>query len=360
MKIGILTYHRTLNYGAVMQALALRFVLQKMGHDVYYVDYWPKYHQDKYALFSFHQMFSKGAKKAVSYLKNFLKNYSSKKERIENFRKFFAIYIDPFCSQVTENFDIVIYGSDQIWRKQSSLKAYNPVYFGVNDIKALQHVSYAASMGVLPQSDKDYQCVKNMLHHLSKISVREENLLAMVKEMGFSDAVKTLDPTLLLSHTDWDNLLSFVNDDKPKERYVLFYDLMYNSFDLDEIKKFTRQYGMKLKILSGYASKAGNPDKISCGGPNVFLSLIRNADFVFTSSFHGLVFSIIYNKPFYAAFRENEGRALSLLQNLGIPNKLLAPMQKISLQYEPIDYMKINKNLEELKKSSLDFLKNLG
>ena len=360
VKIGILTYHRTLNYGACLQAVATRIVLQKMGHDVYYVDYWPRYHANKYALFSFRLFLSRGIKGACKYLVDLIKNYSAKKKRIRNFNSFFSAYITPFCLPVSESFDVIVYGSDQIWRKQSSLKAYNPAYFGENTFKTSMHVSYAASMGVMPRTKEDYLCVKEMLRSLSKISVREDELLDLVKEMGYSDAVKTLDPTLLLDQSDWNDVFSLEKDEKSDEKYVLFYDLLYGSFDLNEIKLFAQRHGLKLKIISGYAMNTNSADVVSTGNPKMLVSLIKNAEFVFTSSFHGLVFSIIYNKPFYAAFRENEGRAQSLLRNLGSNGKLLKPMQKIENDYEPIDFMTVNGNLNELKKGSLQFLKNIG
>lgn len=152
MKIGIVTYHRTLNYGAVMQSLATRFALEEMGHEVYYVDYWPDYHRRLYECFSFRRFVRCIFKfHAVSYLKMSV----WKKRRHDNFDVFFKRYIYPYCRPIDENYDVVIYGSDQIWRKQIALRTYNPFYFGKNDINTKHHVSYAASMGILPDNGTD-------------------------------------------------------------------------------------------------------------------------------------------------------------------------------------------------------------
>lgn len=360
MKVGILTYHRTLNYGACLQAVATRVVLQKMGHDVYYVDYWPKYHQDKYSLFSFHQMCSRGAKKAFLYVKDLLKKYPQKKERIKNFKKFFSVYIDPFCRPMTESFDAVIYGSDQIWRKQSSLNAYNPVYFGKNEIDAKKHIAYAASMGILPQNEEDLKTVKEYLANLTKISVREENLMFLLKDNGFPNVTKTLDPTLLLDKNDWNKVIATEDGNLSQERYVLFYDLLYGSFENKEIENFAKNKGLSIKVISGYARSSTSPNVYSTSAPQMFLSLIKNAEFVFTSSFHGLVFSIIYNKDFYASFRENEDRAKSLLDSLDLEEKLLKPKQIIPCNYKKIDYGDVNKRLNLLRADSLCFLESVG
>lgn len=358
MKIGILTYHRTLNYGACLQAVATRIVLQKLGHEVYYVDYWPRYHQDKYSLFSFHQMCSKGVKKAFLYIKDFIEKFPQKKERIGNFKSFFSIYIDPFCKPMTEHFDAVIYGSDQIWRKQSSLNAYNPVYFGKNEIDAKRHIAYAASMGVLPQNEADLNIIKEYLSHLTKISVREENLMALLKENGFPNVVRTLDPTLLLDKNDWDKVFADEENDFSREKYVLFYDLLYGSFERKEIEKFAKSKGMSVKVISGYARHSAS-DVYSTGAPQLFLSLIRNAEFVFTSSFHGLVFSIIYNKNFYASFRENGDRARSLLDSLNIKEKMLKPKQEIPITYDAINYDDVGNRLRLMREKSLLFLESM-
>ena len=161
MKIGILTYHRSHNYGALLQAIALRKVLADMGHEVTFIDYWPAYHRHMYALFSFHWMMSrKGIWSKWSYLKYCFCNYSARKKRKLSFDKFISEYIEPYTSSMDESYDVVIHGSDQIWRKQPEINTYNPVYFGCHDIVARRKVSYAASIGTPPQKDEEKQIIK--------------------------------------------------------------------------------------------------------------------------------------------------------------------------------------------------------
>lgn len=354
MKIGIVTYHRTLNYGAVMQSLATRFVLEEMGHEVYYVDYWPDYHKEMYALFPIKKFFKQSWRQKAKLLWMLMKYYKSKKRRIDNFDIFFQAYIYPYCRSVDEPFDVVIYGSDQIWRKQKALGAYNPFYFGNNKLKAKHHISYAASMGVLPDNDADKAKVKELVSHIEKISVREEDLQQLLKSLGFADVYLTLDPTLLLSSGKWDKYLP--TEPYMGEKYALVYLLDTKPFDLKKVQEFANNKGLKLVILQGYATSKETKTNLTSAGPYEFVRLIKNAEYVFSASFHGLVFAIIYGKQVFASFKTNAGRAKSLLKQLGMSDRLIAPLTTIPEKLQPVNYEEVHKKMSTLRRESLDYL----
>ena len=354
MKIGIVTYHRTMNYGAVMQSLAMRFVLQKMGHEVYYVDYWPDYHRDKYKLFPVRKFVKLSLKNKVNFIKSLVLNHKSQKRRIYNFEKFFKTQIYPYCCSVDESFDVVIYGSDQIWRKQKELCAYNPFYFGDNKLKTNHNVAYAASMGILPNNDEDKAIVKALVAHLEKISVREEDLRQLLLSLGFANVSLTLDPTLLLSAEEWDKYLPTEN--YIGEKYALLYIMGVNAFDINEVKKFTESQGLKLIVIRGYAMTKETKSNLTSADPYKFIHLIKNAEYVFSASFHGLAFSIIYGKQFFASFVGNTGRAESLLNLIGIPERLLPSNSMIPENMPPVNYSDVCKKLVPLREESLKFL----
>lgn len=354
MKIGIVTYHRTNNYGAVMQALATRFVLEEMGHEAYYVDYWPDYHREKYAIFPKTKFAKMNWLRKVKFLLSLLRFYKSKKKRIENFEKFFQSYIYPYCRPVDDTFDVVIYGSDQIWRKQNALGAYNSFYFGNNGLKTQHHISYAASMGILPDNDADKAKVKELVSHLDKISVREEGLRQILFSLGYTDVTLSLDPTLLLNSEKWDKHLP--TETYKGEKYALIYIMGGNAFNLKEVKKFIDGKGLKLIVLRGYAVTKETETNITSAGPYEFIRLIKNAEYVFSCSFHGLAFSIIYGKQFFTSFNSNAGRAESLLNQLGIKGRLLPPNSHIPQDAPPIDYNAVRSKLEAYRKEAFDFL----
>ena len=357
MKIGIVTYHRTLNYGACLQAVAMRVTLEKLGHEVYYVDYWPKYHRQAYEVFSFRRFLSLGPRSRIYYLINVIKWYKYRKRRICNFDYFLGQYIYPFCKPTDEPFEVIIYGSDQIWRKQRALNGYNPVYFGQNSFRTSKHVAYSASMGILPKTETDKQKVKELVSHLDKIGVRENDLLSLIQELGYKDVTLTLDPTLLLTSEEWDRLIPTTK--KSCDKYMLVYSIGKVNFCMDYVYQFANKYNCKVRILSGTASADDTYEMITTANPESFIHLIKNAEFVFTSSFHGLAFSIIYGKQFFASYSTNSNRAQTLLDLLGIKDRMLDKGAPIPVDAIPIDYSKVKVNLLDLKEKSFAYLKSL-
>ena len=356
MKIGILTYHRSHNYGALLQGIALREVLVRAGHQVTFIDYWPAYHRHMYALFSFHRMMSrKGLGGKIIYFKNCIVNYKNRKKRKTNFDIFIKENIEPYISSINDNYDVIVHGSDQIWRKQPEINTYNPVYFGKHQIKSNRKVSYAASMGVLPTDEFSRNLVKDNLSCLDTISVREESLLALVKEFGYLNAVHDLDPTLLLPSDYWAGKFDLKLS---SERYALYYKIQ-DSFDTKELRRYVESKGLKLKIIHSKANVADSEVNITTAGPQQFLQMIYGAEMVFTSSFHGLAFSLIFNKPFYASFVKNAGRAGSLLEAVDLLNRLLKPKTAIPSNLCDIDFNVVNQFLHALRNASLESLDHL-
>jgi hypothetical protein len=357
MKIGILTYHRTLNYGGCLQALATRIVLEQMGHSVYYVDYWPKYHSDVYSEFSFDKVKRiRGLKNKIRLVLDEIKYGPYRKKRRDNFMNFINNEIIPFCRPFDENYDIVLYGSDQIWRKQPVLNDYNPVYFADNSIKASKHIAFSASMGNLPTSEDDKQEIKKLVSHFDDISVREQALQELLLSLGLKDVNLTLDPTLLLSRDQWNYLMGSINSNT--SRYVLLYAL-HDYFDKEKIKDFASARGLKVKTIYGIANSDDSDTVITTAGPRDFISLIQNADYVFTSSFHGLAFSLVFEKEFFVSFGDNAERAKSLLDSVGLMNRFLLPKASIPEKLETINYKIVKERLQILKDHSFAYLKDV-
>lgn len=356
MKVGILTYHRALNYGACLQAIATRVALEKLGYEACYVDYWPKYHSQIYQTFSltkFWRLPSLGWK--FRYVQSILK----RKKRNDNFDSFFYKYITPYCQPVTAEFDIIVYGSDQIWRKQKSIHDYNYVYFAKNNFKTKKHVAFSASMGLLPNNDEDNNKVKSLLSNFDKISVREENLYHLVKSLGYKNVQLTLDPTLLLTSQDWDKIIE--TEQYSGNSYVLIYSIgrPCSSFNIDSIRKYAAMRNLDVKILCGTPETSNSKDYITTANPCEFLKLIKNADSVFTSSFHGLVFSLLYHKDVYASFSHNSNRAKTLLDSLGLSERLFVPKIEVP-DLKEIDYDSVQEKLQFLKDSSYNFLATIN
>lgn len=359
MKIGILTYHRSHNFGAQLQAVALRTKLAAMGHSVCFINYWPRYHQQMYALFPPLQREGSRIKALIHYVKILLLS-PRRHKRIRAMQKFMKEYSCPYWKPYDNKtaYDAVIYGSDQIWRKQLRLSnKFNPVYFGDNVLSTKKHIAYAASMGKMKLTPHDERFLKETLSRFDKISVRESDLNDELARLGINSQV-TLDPTLLLQSQEWDKLL------EPrrmiKENYALFYEITFESFDRKAMKQWARQHNLRfIEVKGRAASILPQKDVFDVVPPQAFVSLIKHAEMIFTSSYHGLVFSLLYNKKFYASYSNNAQRAKSLLQNLGIEHCLLAPLSPLPDNLPQIDYNQVNIKMQELRKGSLHFLKNL-
>ena len=357
MKIGILTYHRSHNYGALLQGIALREVLARAGHQATFIDYWPAYHRHMYALFSFHRMMSrKGFGGKMRYLKICIVNYKNRKKRKINFDAFIKENVEPYTSSMEDNYDVIVHGSDQIWRKQPEINTYNPVYFGKHQIKSNRKVSYAASMGILPERESDKQQLKSILSYLNSISVRESDLLDMADSLGFTEARQDIDPTLLLTSDDWIKMFN-LKKSKSEEKYALYYKIK-DSFDVSSLQRFAESRGLKLKIIYSTAVGQDTDSEIMTAGPKQFLELMYNADFVFTSSFHGLAFSLLFHKPFLASFTNNAGRAASLLSTLNLADYLVPTKVEIPIQIGEITYDWVDSKLNLMRLSSMNCLES--
>lgn len=356
MKIGILTYHRTLNYGACLQAVATRIVLEQMGHEVYYVDYWPKYHEGKYKVFSWEVFMPLPWKRKIKYLWEQVRNRKYILRRANNFALFHAQFIIPYCRPLTEAYDVVVYGSDQIWRKQKETKAYNPMYFGKSQIKSKKHISYAASMGALPNNERDKAELQKLVSNLDNISVREQDLQTFLSDLGVKNVSLTIDPTLLLSACEWDKVIPASEYNGTK--YVLVYGIGRASFDMGEVNRYAQEHGCVVKVLQSDGTAEDTDKLITTAAPEAFIQLIRNSECVFTSSFHGLAFSIIYQKEFYASFvPQKVSRAQSLISSLGLNDRLLSPNATIPNR-KKINYEVVENKLQEFRAESLQFLKD--
>lgn len=357
MKVGIVTFHRAENFGAMLQAVALRTALTQLGHEAYFIDYWPKAHAAVYQSWSTDEFKHRSlASKCVYLAKNLILGYPMSK-RHRNFEQFLNENISPYCLPVDAEIDVAIYGSDQVWGRFSFLGSeFDSFFFGNNSIKTARHISYAASMGNSQINEAESLFLVKHLTHFEKIGVREADVRDLLSSIGLNNVSLTCDPTLLIDGPQWRKML------KPervvKKPYILFYNLLGNSFDVESIKQIAKQRGLRLIMIRGVIDRRSlSRDEMSAVGPEKFLRLIRDAEFVFTSSFHGLAFSILFQKDFYASYSSKAARAQTLLSSIGLEDRLLAPMSDLNnYPLTSIDYTSPSQRLGEYSAKSREFL----
>ena len=353
--IGTITYHRADNYGAVLQAYALCQYLREQNLDAEIIDYWPKHHAAVYRLWCWNSrvFYSRNRIGKIVYILKFplvlLRNYKRKK----NFNLFRRR--NMYISNSMRKYDAVFYGSDTIWNKwnlNSLYSGFDPTYWGSDFVKSSHRFSYAPSMGNVIDNDETMNYCKKHLPQFDKLSVREKHLKDKLVEWGIGEISITVDPTMLLPRKSWDLLAKrrIIKND-----YVLCYNLESSSICAALAEEIGKECGMRVIQLTAQVSQYGNSNIYDTAGPLEFLSLFRHASYIVTSSFHGCVFSIIFNKQFcFHSYVETE-RISSLLDSLCLSQRFIKTSDT-SVMYNPIDYNMVNNLMEQNVADSKDYI----
>ncbi|MBR3396448.1 MAG: polysaccharide pyruvyl transferase family protein [Lachnospiraceae bacterium] len=346
MKAGILTFHEADNYGAVMQAYALQQTLKKLGADSEFVTIHSekKEEPDEPAMPSSAAVFAK-----------MLKKEGVKRSALfSQFRDEHLVSSSPYeksdLKQCNDDYDVFIAGSDQIWNFR--IPGADERYF-LPFADPGKRFSYAASFGAedLPEQAKPW-CAKQ-LGEFKGLSVREKSGVKIIQELTGREAQVCLDPTLLLDRSDWELLIK----EKPEEPYMLLFMLKYDPVLTDAAKKKAAESGLQLKsVTSSFMPQFGFGSWSSVGVKD-WLTLIANAEGVFTNSFHGTVFSLLFGRPFHTAMLTGElgsrnGRIVELLTLAGVPEGQAEDLILIKTD-------NFENRISKAKESSISYLKEV-
>ena len=365
--IGIITIHKINNYGSVFQAFALQKVCEDMGNNVEIIDYnFPNEYHEKHcypvkcdtqpneplwikmlyapALIRQH----KGIHKFVNKYQHLSKNqYNSPDELLEN----------------VPEYDVYITGSDQLW---------NPRYCGGDPVFILnfapddaKKISYAASIGVDALPVELIKSYRTFLSRYQYISVREQSSIKIIQSLIDKKVYNVLDPTLLLTRDQW-NVIA-CKKRIVKKKYILCYFLNYsfNAFPyVDKLADyFQKQTGYELVHVARPPHHLRIPyNRYLIGAsPEEFLALVRDAEMVLTTSFHGTAFAVNYGKPVFTVVKDktfSDSRQVCLMHNLGIEDQILqindAMPDENRFHY---DEAVEQGRLAILRKNSMDYLK---
>jgi polysaccharide pyruvyl transferase WcaK-like protein len=363
MKIGIITFHNALNAGAVLQAYALQVLLTQQGHNVEFINYNPikKYTFRNYV-----------AKSPVVMFNKWRNIYNGKKyTKYGNFNKVLNLSSIRYLSyeelkESNLDYDIYIAGSDQIWNFYTSL---SPVYMLDFVPNGKKKIAYAASMGQCRIDLSLYDDFRNKLMSFDAISLREKNGVDFVNALlkGEKIAYQTLDPTLMIDAKYYDKIIDKENfGDK---HYICTYILAELDKENAEIIKSIKS-SLKLDIIN-----LRNPDTCiwlshahnKIVTPYQWLYFIKHSDFVICSSFHAVVFSLIFHKPFIALVPPNckdkggNMRINTLLKNMGLFNRIVEYFDQKRTQEilkESINWDDVDMKIRQLRNLSIEFLNN--
>ncbi len=341
MNIGILTFHKTDNYGAMLQAYALSSYLNKLGHQAHFIDYCPEYVYKK-------RFIHKGF---IEEIKGTIKKLLCKKvqeRKAERFAEFIRLYIQSIPVQEASKLDLVILGSDQIWA--TNLTDYDSFYMG-NGIKCNKIVSYAASCGNLSNMDeKTATLYKTYLNKLTHISVRERKAQEIISSLMHRQCSCVLDPTLLVDNS----VFSSIHRKPTIKDYILVYDGT-NPTIIDFADRLSKKLHKKVVAISCDIALKNQSRLIQDASVEEFLGYIANAAFVISTSFHGCALSLSYRKDFYCI---NTGgvasRSAELLALFDLRERFIDLQTDVDCT--PINYKKVDKIWAELRVDSKAYL----
>ncbi|MEJ5961328.1 polysaccharide pyruvyl transferase family protein [Pedobacter immunditicola] len=364
-KIGIITFHRAINYGAILQVFALYKILKHMDYDVEVIDYRCASIEKKYKLFSFPFFFRRKnpiflLKEAYSQLFT-LNIRKSRRDKFDDFTKNFlkltnSSYASP--KHIPKNFDVYVAGSDQIWNFHIT-EGIDDAYF-LNFIveKASKKISYAASLEKKNFTDimREKALVSKYLNFFNAVSVRESSLIPLIQPLTRNNVVNVLDPTLLLDKAVYTNMSI-----KPEvnEKYLLVFQLVSKP-EVNQLAKHIAEMN-DLKIVEIYSDikpfRWGEENVKQTLSPQAFLGYFEHASFIVTTSFHGTSFSLIFQKQFFVVSSGVDNRQKDLLLSLKLSNRLVTGLKDADLE-QLIDYNKVDLTLDKFRTSSLKFLKD--
>lgn len=361
-KISTITFHSSYNYGSNLQAFALQeFVLGLSNNKYTYeiINLRTLEQKKLYKCLFDEKGFKKNIKKAI-YIKS-KKAFYKKQELFEKFineKLNITKEYSSFQDLKNENWqsDYFIAGSDQLW----NLLAFDFDWSNFLEfVDSNNKISYAASFGPKPQvwNEEEKVRVKNNLMKFKYISVREQGSFNNVKELTGKDSEIHVDPTMLLSKDDWEKTI-------PKERlYKDKYIFLYNLKSKEYIKlahKISKELNLPILV-----SKDGRIEEIFYGfkrkfdvGPLEFLNLIKHSELTLSSSFHGTIFSILLNKPFFSLKGKKDFRIQTLLEKMNLADRSIDfddYKEKCKNAFD-IDFSKTYKLLDEEREKSKKYL----
>ena len=362
MKIGILTLPLHTNYGGILQAYALQTALKRIGHEAILLDQgWIK--QSK-------------MKSLLSNIKWFLKSIRSGKKQISPYKiqEITGVNIKPF---ILENIyprvniknpstiknlhlDAIIVGSDQVWRKAYS---HNIEFYFLDFARQwnIKRIAYAASFGI---NEWDYsnqetaQC-KELLSLFTGVSVREKSGQKLCRDFLNRDATLVLDPTLLLNMDDY---VTFVHQNTNNIKGNLLCYILDSNAELEALINNVSSSYHYIPYFTNTNNQYQANSSQSQIKPSIefWLKGFANAKLIITDSFHGCVFSILFNKPFFVYANRERGiaRFESLLSLFGLTDRMITSFNEIEQKINSkIDWESVNNILEKSRQNSFSFLK---
>ena len=381
-KLGILTlvFH---NYGTALQAYAMGEILKRIkpqGTDVEVLNLETPWNRTSLSLFHFLVQIVRIYKwRSIGYCVNLVRWFLDSRnihkiDHSNEVKKRDALFLhldglipytekkytyDDIRQGMLNNYDAVLVGSDQVWNE---LKIGNPDIFGLEYFRQ-KKLTYAASFGTESVSSENFEKYKKNIGTFDSLLMREQEGVDICKSMGRDDAKLVLDPTLLLSGNEYDELVTR-GEMNEHEDFVLVYSLNFSYKIYSQAYKLAKKNKCKMIVLKRSfcppnVNKFKDAEELYVVSPEGFLWLIKHAKCVVTNSYHAMLFSINFNRNFYIYLdnrSEANSRILSITRLLGLEKRVFWETQSLPDAINDIDYKEPNDLLAEHRKQSIDLL----
>lgn len=366
MRVGIITFHRADNYGAILQSFALLSAVESLGCETEIVDYRSIAIENTYK----YHYFPPFCLNPIYYIKTLLRNiywnpkYKIKARKCEQFRKKYykmskSVYLsDADRRKVEKEYDVVLTGSDQIWNSIITHGKDDWYAFEKNEDDVVI-ASYAASVGNISVFRKYFRLYKSSLEKYDFISVRELNVKNFLQERLNSSIFVVMDPVMLFNSDFWRKIAK--QNKKIVNPYIFYFDAEFNPVSFQIACKLAEKYGMNIWTIDDKFIPKKKYIKTFFAGPSAFLGLIQAAKFVVSSSFHAIIFSIIFHKQFVAVAHPKTGdRTRSILQSIDLSDYYVDSADDFDINTinKLIDWTSVEEKLDALRKESFKFLSN--
>lgn len=350
MRIGILTFHRAHNYGAVLQCYALQEVLKSLGHDVEVIDYRQPAIEERYKVFQLRSFITNFIR--IWKFPSYIKNVHIKFKRSRDFRRFTSKYLSvnhrcQSCNQIPQSYDVYVIGSDQVLNPDITHGLDNVFagYFSVpNHAKKIGYAVSSSPTEIIKFGNKLFEIIQGF----DAFSFREKSLCDIANKQFDLSVFQSVDPTLLTNSNTWDKITIKETVSKP---YIVLYQVRYPLNNHGIVSESAYHLANKYSYDVVDISEGVSVEK--------WISTIKYAQCVVTSSFHATVFALIFNRPLYA-YKLNDGsdsRYVDLLNSVGL-NENIIDINDIKPDVIKSLNWSYNTQLRIIQEPSLNFLKS--
>lgn len=362
--VATITFHASHNYGSVLQAYALSSAIKEEGYNVKIINYRTKTQKDCYTLYKKY----KGVKGAVR--NAYQRLISGKiKRRFKGFENFINNVL-PVTEEVTDSeglnkfsdcFDAYVCGSDQVWNP--ACQDFATAYY-LDFVNGKKRIAYAPSLGRAEFDQENKSIIKNLLTNIDYISVREKKGQELLQTLTEKQVNLVCDPVILFGKEGWEKVIEKPKINKP---YMFVYFLENNHGDRSYIDLIAKTLGLKVVILNENVSDLFKPYiKKYDALPLEFVSLIKNASFVYTNSFHATAFSTMFNVPCASMIAKtekvhnnNDSRKIDFLTAVGLEKNLKKDLTKediLDIKNTDFAALKVNEKIEQIRNYSKEYL----